>query len=68
MITIAGGAQIYTEALPHIDKLYLTLIDDSKEADTFFPPYESQFSKISSTESREWNGMRYEWVDLQRKG
>src|SRR3990167_2869189 len=44
-IHIGGGAEIYKEALPLIDKLYLTLIDAEGDADTFFPPYASQFTK-----------------------
>nr|AIA16511.1 Dihydrofolate reductase [uncultured bacterium] len=66
VITISGGAQIYSQALAHIDKLYLTLIDDSKEADTFFPEYETQFKNKVFEEVREWNGLKYQWVDLER--
>lgn len=66
-IHIGGGAEIYKQALPYIGKLYLTLIDDSKEADTFFPEYVSQFTKKVFEESHEWNGLKYKWVDLERK-
>lgn len=65
-IVIGGGAQIYEQALPFIDKLYLTLVDDSKDADTFFPKYEHLFTKKTFEESREWNGLKYRWVDLER--
>ena len=65
-IHIGGGAQIYEQALPYIDKLYLTLIDDEKGADTFFPPYEDIFTKKVFEESHEWNGLKYKWVDLER--
>ena len=65
-IHIGGGAEIYRQALPYIDKLYLTIIDDEKEADTFFPPYEHIFTKKVFEESREWNGIKYKWVDLER--
>jgi dihydrofolate reductase len=35
---IIGGAEIYKQALPLADKLYITHIDaEDKEADTFFP-------------------------------
>lgn len=64
-IHIGGGAQIYEQALPHIDKLYLTLVDDSPEADTFFPPYENQFTQVSRDE-RESNGIKYVWTELER--
>ncbi|MEK7509697.1 MAG: dihydrofolate reductase [Patescibacteria group bacterium] len=66
-IFIFGGAQIYTEALPYADKLYLTLIDDTKEADSHFPPYEDQFTKVVFEESREYEGLKYRWVDLERR-
>ncbi|MBI5456328.1 dihydrofolate reductase [Candidatus Kaiserbacteria bacterium] len=66
-IHIGGGAQIYEQALPFIDKLYLTLIDDTKDADAFFPPYEHLFTKKTFEEARESNGLKYRWVDLCRK-
>ncbi|KKW19878.1 MAG: Dihydrofolate reductase [Parcubacteria group bacterium GW2011_GWA2_51_10] len=65
-IHIGGGAEIYRQALPFIDKLYLTIIDDAKEADTFFPEYEKEFTKKTFEEMREWNGLTYRWVDLER--
>lgn len=66
-IIIGGGAQIYEQVLPFTDKLYLTRIDDSKEADSFFPEYEKEFTKKVSEEARKWNGLKYRWVDLERE-
>ena len=66
-IHIGGGAEIYTEALPFIDKLYLTLIDAEGEADTFFPLYEHLFTKKVFEEEHEWNGIKYTFVDLVRQ-
>ena len=66
-IHIGGGAQIYEQVLPQVDKLYLTLIDaEDKEADSFFPPYESQFTKKTFEESHEWEGIKYTYVNLER--
>lgn len=65
-IFIGGGGQIYEQALPIIDRLYLTLIEDDKEGDSFFPPYEHLFTKKLSEETREWNGLTYRWVNLER--
>jgi len=42
---IIGGGQIYNQAIPIADKLYLTVIDKNFDADTFFPDY-SQFKKV----------------------
>ena len=65
-IHIGGGAALYEQVLPQVDKLYLTLIDDEKEADSFFPPYEHLFTKKVREEKREHNGLIYTWIDLER--
>ena len=65
-ICIIGGAQLYEQSLPFADKLSLTLIDDEKPADTFFPEYEYLFTKKVFEEKREWNGLKYRWADLER--
>jgi len=36
-VFIAGGATIYQEAIPWIDKIYLTVIEENIAGDTFFP-------------------------------
>ena len=36
-VFIAGGEQIYREAMPQIHRLYLTIIDQTVEGDAFFP-------------------------------
>lgn len=65
-VYIIGGGQIYELGLGFADKLYLTLIDDAKEADSFFPAYEEHFTKKVYEEERAWNGVKYQWVDLVR--
>ena len=65
-VHIGGGAQMYEQALPHLDRLHLTLIDAEAQADTFFPPYEHLFKKKTFEESHDWNGLKYTWVDLIR--
>ena len=65
-IFVIGGGQIYASSVTYVDKLYLTLIDDAKEGDTFFPEYEQIFTKTTFEEDREWNGLKYRWVDLER--
>ena len=64
-IFIIGGGEIYKQALPQIEKLYLTLINDKKEGDVFFPDY-SEFTKEVSREEREHEGLKYTWVDLEK--
>lgn len=38
-IYIAGGAKVYKESLPLVEKMYITEIDKIIEGDTFFPPF-----------------------------
>ncbi len=66
-IFIIGGAQIYEQTLPFADMLYLTLIEDKKEADVYFPPYEDIFTEKAFEEKRETkDGLKYTWVNLER--
>jgi dihydrofolate reductase len=65
-IHIGGGAELYKQVFPQVDRLYLTLIDDTKKADTFFPPYEKLFPRVVSEEVREYNGLKYRWLTLER--
>ena len=65
-IFIGGGAQIYKLMLPYADRLYLTLIDDTKGADAYFPAYEELFTKKLSEEFREHGGLKYSWVTLEK--
>jgi dihydrofolate reductase len=36
-IMVAGGADVYRQALPFCQRLYCTLVDDDPTGDTFFP-------------------------------
>lgn len=64
---VIGGGELYTAALPYATRLYLTLVDASDaDADTFFPEYETEFSRVVSRESRRHNGLAYEWITLER--
>ncbi|NCN52780.1 dihydrofolate reductase [Candidatus Parcubacteria bacterium] len=65
-IHIGGGAEIYRQVLPFIDRLYLTIVDDEPNADTFFPDY-SEFTKVIETEKRDHDGLTYTWLTLERE-
>lgn len=64
-IFVIGGGQIYQQALPFADKLYLTLVDGTFDADTYFPDY-SDFKKVISEELHEDGGYRYKFIELER--
>lgn len=65
-IHIGGGSEIYTQALPFVDRLYITRVHDEPEADAFFPEY-TEFKKVVSEEKRDHDGLLYEWVTLERE-
>jgi dihydrofolate reductase len=52
---IIGGAEIYDAFMPIADKMYITEIDSSFEADTFFPPIDYTKWKLISSQSGDKN-------------
>lgn len=65
-IFIVGGGEIYKQALPLTDRLYLTVIDKEVEGDTFFPEYKDLFIKKISEEPREFEGLKYSYLTLEK--
>lgn len=50
-VFIIGGAEIYSQAMPHVNKLYITHIDAiDLQADTFFPEIDKNSWKESNRE------------------
>ena len=47
-VFIIGGGQIYSQSLPHAQKLYITEINENFEGDTYFPEFDhSHWDEIS---------------------
>ncbi|OHA20509.1 MAG: hypothetical protein A2849_00745 [Candidatus Taylorbacteria bacterium RIFCSPHIGHO2_01_FULL_51_15] len=67
-IFVIGGGEIYKQALPYTDKLYLTIVESDAEGDVFFPDWRNEFTKETFREERfdEKTGLKYVWVDLER--
>ncbi|EAY4638048.1 type 3 dihydrofolate reductase [Salmonella enterica] len=68
-VMILGGGQLYAEALPRADRLYLTLIDLTVEGDTYFPDYQRyswQELERSTHQPDEKNPHAYTFVTLER--
>ena len=67
-IFIGGGGEIYAQALPYTDKLYLTIIESDAKGDVFFPDWRKDFTKETFRENRfdEKTGLAYTWIDLER--
>ena len=69
-VMIIGGGQLYAEALPRADRLYLTHIELAVEGDTFFPDYQRhQWQQIeqSSHPADDKNPHAYRFETLQRQ-
>ena len=64
-VFVIGGGQIYNQALPHTSTLYLTIVEGTYEADTFFPDY-SVFSKTIQKERRESDGYVFTFLVLTK--
>ncbi|MFZ1626929.1 MAG: dihydrofolate reductase [Candidatus Moraniibacteriota bacterium] len=65
-IFVIGGGQIYTEALPLADRLYLTRIHVIMDGDAFFPEYADAFGTVVESEDFEEAGHRLTYLTLER--
>jgi dihydrofolate reductase len=52
-IFIIGGAEVYQQLLPHIERIYLTIVHDTFEGDAFFPLLDPKEWKESGRELHE---------------
>ncbi|WP_316802829.1 dihydrofolate reductase [Pedobacter nototheniae] len=69
-VFIVGGAEIYRQALPKTDTLFLTTIHHNFDADTFFPEIDRNEWKVLSSEPHkadEKNKYDYTFEVLARK-
>lgn len=65
-IFVIGGGEIYKLAMSYVQRLYLTIVEESRaDADTFFPDY-SQFGKVISDEFNEVEGVKFRYLTLER--
>lgn len=66
---VIGGATVYTQFLPFVDKIFLTKVFATFDADTFFPEIDmSQFEQTAASEifTDEKSGLRYQFLEYQR--
>jgi len=49
-VVVIGGAQLFQEALPRADRLYLTIIDHLFQGDVYFPPVDATLWREVSRE------------------
>ena len=62
-IFIIGGGQIYEQAIEFADRLYLTIVEGTFAADTFFPDY-SRFKKVTRQKIAHGPKYKYRFLEL----
>ena len=64
---ICGGGQLYHEALPLADRIYLTVIPREIDGDTYFPDISLNEFKVSQSESIQIEGIEpYDFFIYER--
>lgn len=69
-IFVIGGAEIFKETFQYVDRLYITMIHEEFEGDTFFPEFDETEWQLTSSEKGikdEKNPYDYEFRIYQRK-
>jgi len=70
LISIIGGATIFQQSMDLVDKIHLTCMHHSFEADTFFPKLEAAVWKITEQEDHpadEKNPYPYSFITYERR-
>lgn len=70
-VFVIGGSEIYGQALPLADKLYITRVKTVTDADAFFPPFHEadwELIHLEEHKSDQKNEFDYSFCIYQRKG
>lgn len=65
-VYISGGAGIYKEAMPYVEKMYITEVDLEPEGDTFFPEFNEE-DFIREVDEEIDGEIPYKYVTYTRK-
>lgn len=67
-VFIIGGGQIYKELLPYCDRIYLTRMYKSFEADTYFPDIniDNDWKLAEASEVKEIDNIKYQFCTYDR--
>lgn len=66
-IFIIGGGSIYAQFLPYAKHLYLTEVDDSPEADVFFPEFDRRNYRRKTIKHGNQGELKYTFVKYTKK-
>lgn len=64
-VFVIGGGQLYKATMAVADRLYLTLVDATAAADTFFPDY-AAFRTVVSEETQQAGDFKVTYLTLER--
>lgn len=66
---VIGGGKIYNELLPYCSKAYVTKVNISKNADTYFPNLDnlSEWEVSETSDSKTYNGFNYKFYTYKNK-
>ncbi|MGM9619784.1 MAG: dihydrofolate reductase [Oscillospiraceae bacterium] len=67
-VYVIGGGQVYAQLLPYCDKVLLTRVYASPEADAFFPDLDADpaWRVAGQSEMLEENGIKFQFIDYIR--
>jgi len=66
-VMIIGGAQIYSQMIGYANKMLLTEIDDTKDADVYFPSFTLDDWNREVISEHKYNDINYSHVAYTRK-
>lgn len=66
-VMVIGGAQIYSLLIEYADKMLLTEIDATSEADVYFPEFNKEDWNSTILSEYEYQGINYKHVVYTRK-
>ncbi len=69
-VAVAGGAEIYAQALPHVRTIFLTEVDAAPEGEAVFPSFDrSQFREIKRVDHPKGpdDEHPFTFIDLERR-
>ena len=67
---ILGGTNVFEQFLPKANRIYLTIIDQDFEGDTYFPEFDETIWKVTSQEEHqpdEKNKYPYTFVTYEKR-
>lgn len=66
-VMIIGGEQVFSSVLDDADRLYITLVHQPFEGDTYFPEYGREWKLVSESEQQISNEVPFSFLVYERR-